>query len=67
MYYNKKYWNYLIKLYRFNIINDRSLESISTVRNSKIPIIFKNFSYILLYDGKKKKKIYLKFTNINIK
>lgn len=62
--FNKKYWKYILQLYRFQTINDKCLMRCSKVKKTKIPLIFKNFSYILIYDGKYEEKIFLKYTNI---
>jgi ABC-type lipoprotein export system ATPase subunit len=62
MYFNKNYWNCIQKLYKFKEINSLKIKKISKVEKSYIPLIFKNFKKLVIYDGKNNISIKIKYT-----
>jgi hypothetical protein len=62
MYFNKNYWNCIQKLYKFKEINSLKIKKISKVEKSYIPLIFKNFKNLVIYDGKNNINIRIKHT-----
>lgn len=60
MYFSKKYWQVIKRLYKFKKISSFDLKSIGYNQSSCIPYVFKDLVYIFVHTGK-----LLKIINFN--
>lgn len=64
MYYNKKYWKFIINLYKYKSSNTKYVKSLAFSSKCRIPAIFKNITEIYKHTGKDLQVIKIKYTGV---